>query len=147
MKNTLRAKPFRAVRKQHKSEMAEDYTELIADLIADTGQARIGQIAKQLGVSHVTVIRTLQRLHKAGYVKVAPQQPVILTAAGAKMARHAKNRHRLLLNFLMFLGVPKIIAEQDVEGIEHHISSISLQAINTHMKTLKEAKPSNLATH
>lgn len=137
MKNNSRSKPFRAVREQHKTELAEDYTELIFDLIEATGQARIGQIAKQMGVSHVTVIRTLQRLQKLGYVKAAPQQPVTLTRAGDKMALLARTRHLLLLSFLMAIGVPRTIAEQDAEGIEHHISATSLQAIKAHMETLK----------
>ena len=51
----------RRTRQQHAQERAQDYAEAIADLIAEHGEARATDIAKALGVTHVTVIRTVQR--------------------------------------------------------------------------------------
>lgn len=124
-----RALPFQATRDHHATESAEDYTELIADLIERSGEARTCEIAGELGVSHVTALRTMQRLQEQGYLKTAPHQPVVLTTKGKKTAAHAKQRHELLLEFFRSLGVPNDVAEIDVEGVEHHMSDITMNCI------------------
>ncbi|MGH9724440.1 MAG: manganese-binding transcriptional regulator MntR, partial [Candidatus Acidiferrales bacterium] len=53
-------------RREHANEIAEDYVEAIADLVAETGEARVVDLARRLGVTHVTVIRTIARLQKTG---------------------------------------------------------------------------------
>ena len=133
-----RAKSFEATRHQHKLEMAQDYTELVHDLIEAKGVARTCDIAEQLGVSHVTALRTIQRLQRDGFLFTSPHRPVELTEQGKKLAKDSKVRHELLLSFLLALGVPQKIAEQDVEGLEHHISEISLKAIRTHLNKIKK---------
>ena len=124
-----RAAPFRATRKHHSSEAAEDYTELIADLIESQGEARTGQIADHLGISHVTALRTIRRLQNEGYLITSPHKPVELTAKGRRLALYAKERHRLLVDFLLRIGVPPETAEIDVEGAEHHFSKTTLECI------------------
>ena len=124
-----KAKQFKALRKQHSLESAEDYTELIHELIEKYGEARTGKIAKELGISHVTALRTIRRLQEQGYVITAQQKPVELTSKGKKLALYSKEKHQLLLEFLIKLGVPKKVAEIDVEGIEHHVSKITLDRI------------------
>ncbi len=127
-KKTVRSQPFIATRGHHLLETAEDYTELIADLIEKEGEARTCEIASELGVSHVTVIRTLRRLQKEDYVLTAPHKPVLLTKRGKRLAAHAKKRHQILMKFLLKLGVPEDVAAIDVEGMEHHISPQTLEA-------------------
>ena len=126
-----RANQFEETRRQHSLESAEDYTELIYELIQNNGEARTCEIALQLGISHVTALRTIRRLQEQGYVTTSRQKPVILTEKGKKLALHSKLRHKLLLDFLIALGVPKKVAEIDVEGIEHHVSQITLKKIKT----------------
>lgn len=121
--------PFEATRSHHSREAAEDYTELIADLIAEKGEARTCDVADRLGISHVTVIRTLRRLERDGYVKLEPRSPITLTPEGERTASYCKQRHRLLVEFLLKIKVPRQAAEIDVEGIEHHISKTTLAAI------------------
>ena len=123
------SKRFRATRAHHNQEAAEDYTELIFDLIERVGEARIGEIARELGISHVTALRTIARLQKHGFVETSQQKPVQLTAKGKRLARYAKERHRIVVNFLISLGVPAKVAEIDAEGAEHHISRITLSKI------------------
>ncbi|MCB0360766.1 MAG: HTH domain-containing protein, partial [Bdellovibrionales bacterium] len=77
-----RARPFRETRRHHSTEAAEDYSELIADLIEEQGEARTCTIAQELGVSHVTALRTIRRLQDEGYMVTAPHKPVELTAKG-----------------------------------------------------------------
>ena len=59
-----RAGPFKATRRHHTNEAAEDYTELVADLINSQGEARTCEIARAMGVSHVTALRTIRRLQE-----------------------------------------------------------------------------------
>lgn len=124
-----RAKHFEATRAQHSLEAAEDYTELIYDLIEKSGEARTGEIARHLGISHVTALRTIKRLQEQGYVKTENHRPVSLTAKGEKLAKATKERHRILVEFFVSIGVPSKVAEFDVEGIEHHVSETTLRAI------------------
>jgi DtxR family manganese transport transcriptional regulator len=129
-----RSRPFLATRRHHSSEAAEDYTELISELIESKGEARVGDIAHQLGVSHVTALRTIKRIQEQGYVTTSPRKPIQLTKEGKDLATFAKNRHKLLLNFFISLGIPRDVAEVDVEGAEHHISPTSLRHIENFMK-------------
>lgn len=128
-KKTIRSKPFIATRQHHLKEAAEDYTELIADLIESDGEARTCEVARHLGVSHVTALRTVRRLQKEGYVETSNQRPISLTPKGKKLASYSKRRHKILLDFLLSLGIPDEIAAIDVEGMEHHVSPETLQAI------------------
>lgn len=120
---------FKVTRRQHASEAAEDYTELISELIAKNGQARTGELALALGVTHVTVVRTIRRLVRDGYLQATPHQPIRLTRKGGRLAEHCKKRHAVVLQFLLQMGVPKEVAEVDAEGIEHHISAITLEKL------------------
>jgi DtxR family transcriptional regulator, manganese transport regulator len=53
---------------------------------------------------------------------------VFLTHAGELLAARVKLRHRLVVDLLRAVGVPQEAAEQDAEGIEHHVSDASLAA-------------------
>lgn len=131
-----RAQPFIVTRTKHLNEAAEDYTELIADLICERGEARTCDIAHHMGISHVTALRTLQRLQGKGFVETSPHKPVVLTPKGKRLAAFCKRRHLLLLKFLKQIGVPECVAVVDVEGIEHHVSSQTLTALEKHLETL-----------
>lgn len=126
--------PFQRTRRDHKSENAEDYVELISDLIDSNGQARVGALAERLGVSQVTVSKTLKRLDKEGYVVAKPYRPVVLTPKGKLIAESARIRHKTVVQFLLALGVPLETAETDAEGIEHHVSPATLEAMSRHVR-------------
>ncbi|MDQ2868042.1 MAG: manganese-binding transcriptional regulator MntR [Verrucomicrobiota bacterium] len=127
-----RARPprdtFSKTRREHSREMAEDYAEVIAALIAESGEARVVSLARRLGVSHVTVNRTILRLQKAGYVSSQPYRSIFLTAAGSRLASASRKRHEIVIAFLLSLGIPQAVAERDAEGIEHHVSPRTLAA-------------------
>lgn len=110
--------------------MVDDYTELIDDLVSEHGTARIGIIAEQLGVSHVTALRAARRLEAQGYVSVAERgKGVLLTAKGLKVAQRARERHELLEAFFVRLGVAPLTAAHDAEGAEHYLSDETFKAI------------------
>ena len=115
-------------RREHANEIAEDYVEAIADLVAETGEARVVDLAKRLGVTHVTVNRTIARLQRSGYVTSQPYRAIFLTQAGRDLASTCKQRHGTVVAFLLSLGVPQHVAERDAEGIEHHVSPETLAA-------------------
>ena len=75
----------RRTREEHSQEIAQDYVEIIAELIAATGEARVIDLARRLGVTHVTVARTIQRLQRAGLVTSLPYRSIFLTASGSKL--------------------------------------------------------------
>ncbi len=113
----------------------EDYAELIADLLAADGEARPTDIARRLGVSHVTVVKAIGRLKREGLATAAqPHRGVFLTAAGEVLAARVRARHRLVVDLLLAVGVPREDAEADAEGIEHHVSPSTLEAFARFLK-------------
>lgn len=134
-----RARNYQRTRQQHAAEIAEDYVEAIADLIDENGQAKVVDLARFFGVSHVTVIRTIQRLQEQQLVTTAPYRAIELTDAGDKLARASRDRHRLIVEFLRALGVSERRAEADAEGIEHHVSEETLAAMRQFSKTRSES--------
>jgi len=121
-------------RREHANETAEDYAEAIADLIAETGEARVVELAKRLGVTHVTVNRSIVRLQKAGFVTSRPYRAIFLTEKGRNLAETCKSRHETVVAFLRSLGIPERVAEMDAEGIEHHVSPDTLAAFKTALR-------------
>lgn len=122
-------------RREHANEIAEDYVEAIADLVAETGEARVVDLAKRLGVTHVTVNRTILRLQKAGFVTSQPYRSIFLTEKGRNLAGTCKTRHETVVAFLRSLGIPERVAEMDAEGIEHHVSPDTLAAFEGALKS------------
>jgi len=132
--SALQAESLRWTRREHAAETAEDYVEAIADLSAAVGEARVVDLAPRLGVTHVTVNRTLARLQQAGYVNTKPYRAIFLTGAGRKLAGESKRRHETVAAFLRSLGVSEKISELDAEGIEHHVSPETLAAFERRLK-------------
>jgi DtxR family transcriptional regulator, manganese transport regulator len=128
------AESFRRSRRDRAGEIAQDYVEAIADLGAAVGEARVTDLARQLGVTHVTVNRTLARLQQAGYVNTRPYRAIFLTDSGRKLAEESKRRHETVVAFLRSLGVSEKISELDAEGIEHHVSPETLAAFERLLK-------------
>lgn len=122
------AERFQRVRTAHQTELAEDYVELIAELIEQTGEARVVDLAGRLGVASATVNNTIQRLQRDGLVTSKPYRSIFLTEQGQELAAASRERHRIVRDFLVALGVDKNTAEADAEGIEHHVSETTLEA-------------------
>ncbi|EKS9204463.1 manganese-binding transcriptional regulator MntR [Enterobacter cloacae] len=117
---------FRQVREAHRRELIDDYVELISDLIREVGEARQVDMAARLGVSQPTVAKMLKRLATVGLIEMIPWRGVFLTPEGEKLAQESRERHQLVENFLLVLGVSPEIARRDAEGMEHHVSEETL---------------------
>ncbi len=120
---------FAGTRRAHRDETAEDYVEAIAEITDEHGEARVKHLAQMMGVSHVTVTRIIQRLVDQGLVETEPYKPVTLTRKGQRLADAARKRHEVVLEFLLAIGVPPKQAEIDAEGIEHHVSDKTIDAM------------------
>jgi len=125
---------YRRTREDHARELAEDYVELIDDLIEETGEARTVDIAARLGVTHVTVTNAISRLKRTGLVTSEPYRSIFLTKDGKRLAEVARKRHELVVEFLLAIGVPAADAETDAEGLEHHVSNATLEAMKRFLK-------------
>ena len=128
------AEIFRRSRRDRAVEITQDYVETIADLSVSMGEARVVDLARRLGVTHVTVNRTLARLQQAGYVNTRPYRAIFLTDAGHKLAAECRRRHKTVVAFLRSLGISEKAADMDAEGIEHHVSPETLAAFERLLK-------------
>ncbi len=122
------AERFSQARTAQSLALLEDYTEMIDDLIRELGEARITDIARQMGVTHPTATKAVARLKREGLASARPYRGVFLTEAGIAMAERVRLRHRVVVDLLCAVGVPPEAAEIDAEGIEHHVSDVTLQA-------------------
>lgn len=124
-----RTEAFQGAREARRSELAEDYVELIAELIHAHGEARPVDIATRLGVTAPTVAKTLDRLARDGLITRAKYRSAFLTDAGRALATECRRRHEIVLQFLLRLGLDAETAERDAEGIEHHVSERTLDLL------------------
>ena len=129
------ARRFGKTRTAQSRALLEDYVELIADLLETGGEARPTDIARRLGVSHATAIKTITRLKREGLATGLPYRGVFLTDTGQALAERMRTRHRLVVNLLVALGVPTEIAEADAERLEHHVSDATLKAFAHFLQT------------
>ena len=120
------AAKFDRIRRAHQSEVAEDYVEMISDLIEETGEARTVDLATRFGVTSPTVNAIVRRLQRENLVETRPYRSIFLTAAGKALAESSRARPQIVRDFLATLGVPAPIAEEDAEGVEHHVSEETL---------------------
>ncbi len=127
---------FRNARKNHIKENAEDYLEIVNDLIQEKGEARIVDISNNLDIAQATANKTVKRLIASGYLYKEPYRSVFLTIKGQKLAINSKKRHRLVFEFLRKIGVSKKNATNDSEGIEHHVSNETLDAFKRIIKKI-----------
>jgi DtxR family manganese transport transcriptional regulator len=119
---------FGKARKARSAALLEDYVELIADLMAAHGEARATEVAKRLGVTHPTAIKSIARLKREGLATARPYRGIFLTKAGRELADRVRARHRLVVKLLLAVGVPAEAAEADAEGMEHYASEATLKA-------------------
>ena len=99
------------------------------DTIAEQGEARLIDVAENMAVTQATASKIVARLKREGLVESKPYRSLFLTEAGARMAEESRRRHRIVYDFLRALGLDQSTAEADSEGIEHHVSNATLDAL------------------
>jgi Mn-dependent DtxR family transcriptional regulator len=109
----------------------EDYLEKIYELMNEKGYARVSDIASSLDVQPSSVTKMLQKLDDNQYVTYEKYRGIVLTARGRRLGELMKRRHAMLADFLRMLGVAEETIQKDVEGIEHHVSPSTLEALQS----------------
>lgn len=113
------------------TQSVEDYLERIYELIEAKGYARVSDIAQALNFSRPSVTIMVQRLDRMGFLRYERYRGLSLTAKGREVARRIQRRHVILTEFFTLLEIDRNVIAHDVEGIEHHLSSESLERLET----------------
>ena len=117
-------------------ESGEMYLETVYILTQKSDSVRSIDICEYMGYSKPSVSRAIGLLKNGGYVTVDGKGYITLTEEGTAVALKMFERHTMLTNFLVRLGVDEKIASEDACKIEHHISEESFNAIKNHAITL-----------
>lgn len=110
-------------------QSAENYLETIYMLQKNKGSCRSVDIANELGFSKPSVSIAMKNLRENGFIEVMGDGNIQLLPPGRKIAEELFERHTMLTECLITLGVPKDIAVEDACRIEHVISKQSFDAI------------------
>lgn len=113
---------------------AEDYLKTMLILKEKHGYIRSIDIAEELRVTKPSVSYATKRLRKNGYITMDDENLITLTETGLDIATSIYERHRLLTDSLIALGVDKEIARNDACRIEHDLSEESFMAIRKHFE-------------
>ncbi len=105
------------------SQSAEDYLERIHELIESKGTAHVADIAQSLGVGKPSVTSMVQKLADEGYLNYEKYRSLTLTDSGRSIAKRIRDRHKVLAEFFTLLDLDDKTQARDIEGIEHHLSS------------------------
>lgn len=116
----------------------EDYLERIHELIEAKGYARAADLAAELEIAPASVTAMVQRMAKAGLINYERYRGFTLTPTGSAAALGIRHKHRVLTEFLTTIGVPPDLVENDVEGMEHHISAVTVEKIQALLPRLKK---------
>lgn len=110
-------------------ESGEMYLEAILVLAKKSGYVRSIDVSEYLGYSKPSVSRAMGILREGGYILVEKDGAITLTDSGKKLAETIYERHTVLSELLIRLGVDEKTATDDACRIEHVISDESFQAI------------------
>lgn len=114
-------------------ESGEMYLETIHVLYKKTGAVRAIDVCEYMGYSKPSVSRAMGILKNAGYIEVDKHGFITLTESGLDVANRMYERHTLLTELFIRLGVDEKIAVDDACKIEHHISEQSFEAIKNYL--------------
>lgn len=120
------------------SQSAEDYLERIQELIQEKGYARMVDIASSLKVRQASVTSMVQKLGDLGYVNYVKYRGLVLTDKGRGVADKIQRRHETLTRFFSLLGLDAETQQEDIEGIEHHLSPDTVECLADLAKFLEE---------
>jgi DtxR family manganese transport transcriptional regulator len=93
-----------------------------------------------MGVTSATAAKVVQRLQRDGLVESRPYRSIFLTEEGKAVAKMSRRRHRIVEDFLRALGIDEMTAEADAEGMEHHVSDETLEALERLTTQLQEER-------
>lgn len=120
------------------TQQHEDYLERILEILQQKGRVRSIEVAERLGVSKASVSQMTQKLQIDGYLLGEKYRGFSLTKKGKLAAQKIQKRHQTLAEFLSILGIPPEIQEKDIEGLEHSLSTVTVEALEKLIEYLKK---------
>ncbi len=117
----------------HANESSENYLETILVLSKQLPVVRSVDIANELGFKKSSVSVAMKNLREKNHIKVSDAGFIYLTESGRAIAEMIHERHQLLTQWLVRLGVPEEIASEDACKLEHVLSAESFGAIKKHV--------------
>ena len=140
LKNSKRLESIKAAHKTKKTLSTiseEDYLEVIAELVELKGYATTLDISRFMNVSPPSVTKMLQKLDEKKYLEYEKYHGINLTDIGKQVADTIRRKHSTLLEFFEILNVGKGIANQDTEGLEHHLNDKTIRQLRKFITFLK----------
>lgn len=119
-------------------ESGENYLETILILQKRNGIARSVDIANELNFSRASVSRAMTLLKTSGHIEIGNINQIVLTDKGREIAEKIYEKHCILKDFLMIIGVEKDIATEEACKIEHIISEQTFNCIKNTINVLKD---------
>ena len=119
-------------------ESAENYLETILILQNKNGHVRSIDIVNKLDYTKPSISVAMKNLRENGYIEMNAESHITLTEKGREVAEKMYERHKILSNWLMFLGVDEKTAVEDACRIEHIISEKSFEMIKKHTLLLSK---------
>jgi len=149
-KSNKKGERLESIKKAHNKESSkfttkmEDYLEVISELVELKGYATASDISNYMNVSPPSVTKMLQRLDKDGYLEYTKYLGLRLNLTGKNIANEIRQKHSDLLEFFEIIGVNTSIANQDVEGMEHHLNPKTIKQLRKFITFIK-SNPNLLA--
>ena len=138
--NSKRLESIKAAHQSEKTRAStrmEDYLEIISELVDLKGYATTLDISRYMNVSAPSVTKMLQRLDENGFLEYEKYHGINLTKKGIQVAEAIRQKHGILLEFFEILGVGYDTANQDTEGIEHHLNPKTIKQLRKFITFLK----------
>ena len=130
---------------QNENTTVQEYVEIIRDLERDNKVARVKDIAEKRGVTRSSVSLVLNLLVEKDLIAHEQYGHVCLTERGHQLANDLELKHNTIKKFLIILGVPEEIAEQDACRLEHYVSALTSNALFDFIKHVESERPNILA--
>jgi Mn-dependent DtxR family transcriptional regulator len=119
------------------STRMEDYLEIISELVDLKGYATTLDISRYMHVSAPSVTKMLQRLDENGFLEYEKYHGINLTKKGIQLAETVRQKHGIVLEFFEILGIGYETANQDAEGVEHHLNPKTIKQLRKFITFLK----------
>ena len=140
---TKNSKRLESIKAAHRTERTgssarmEDYLEIISELVELKGYATTLDISRYMNVSAPSVTKMLRRLDESGLLEYEKYHGINLTNKGSQIAEGIRQKHGILLEFFEILGIRDDTANQDIEGMEHHLNAKTIKQLRKFITFLK----------
>ena len=120
---------------------AEDYLEAILVVGQRRGVVRSIDIANELSFSKPSVSVAMKKLRESGHIEMDKDGFIHLLPSGREIAEHIYERHRILTDFFVYLGVSESVASADACKVEHDLSNETFDKIKAHVRQTMAGSP------